>query len=57
MEPKELEGSETMTEQQREAALRLVKLGMQIEVLGGVVSAWFRNHCFLIKRSGEVVEL
>jgi hypothetical protein len=57
VEPQELESNATLTEQQREAALRLVKLGMRIEVFGEVVSAWFRNHCFVIKRSGEVVEL
>lgn len=57
MESKDLESNENMTELQRAAALRLMKLGVRIEVLDDIVSAWFRDHCFLIKRSGEVVEL
>lgn len=57
MESKDLESNENMTELQRAAALRLMKLGVRIDVVDDVVSAWFRDHCFLIKQSGEVVEL
>ena len=57
MEPKELERNETLTEQQRQAVLRLEKLGMWVEISDDVVSAWFRNHCFLIMRDGKVVEI
>ena len=57
MEPIELEGNEMLTEQQRQTVSRLEKLGMWVEISDEVVSAWFRNHCFLVMRNGKVVEL
>lgn len=57
MEPTELERNETLTEQQREAAVRMAKLGMRVHVADEIVSAWFKDHCFLIRESGEIVEL
>ena len=57
MEPQELERNELLTEQQQKTVSRLEKLGVTVEILDDIVSAWFGNHCYLIMRNGQVVEL
>lgn len=49
---------EGFTRAAREQAGKLLAMGADIQTLSpGKAAAWFHGHCFLIKDSGELIEL